>query len=187
MLRYQSAGLKSGRSKKRRLEARYTPHMQQPRARNTIVLILFLAVSQAAGLIGTIFTVGAIPTWYAALVKPSFSPPDWLFGPVWAILYALIGIAAFILWRERTRLTHAARALNYWWLQLFLNAIWSPIFFGYQHLGLALIVIIFLWLAIAATMWQAWKAERLAAYLLIPYLAWVSFATALNLALWQLN
>lgn len=151
------------------------------------VLVFFIAISQAAGLLGTFFTIDAIPTWYVTLVKPSFSPPNWLFGPVWTILYTLMGIAAFMLWRERSRLTHASRALNYWWLQLFLNAIWTPIFFGYRHLGLALIVILLLWLAIAATIWQAWKADHRISFVLLPYLAWVSFATALNFALWQLN
>lgn len=148
---------------------------------------LFIAIAQAAGLIGTFFTADAIPTWYVTLEKPSFSPPNWIFAPVWTSLYTLMGIAAARAWELRTRKTNADRGLNWYWFQLFLNAIWSPVFFGAKNLGLALVVIVLMWLAIVMTIREFWKAEKGIALLLVPYLAWVSFATALNYTLWTLN
>ena len=150
-------------------------------------LIVFILIAQGVGIAGTYFTLDAIPTWYAALAKPSFAPPNWIFGPVWTTLYALMGIAAFFVWEERTHKTHAARGMNWYWGQLFLNCIWTPIFFGAQHIGLALIVIALLWLAIAKTLYEFGKVTWWAGALLIPYLAWVSFAMAVNYQLWMLN
>ncbi len=151
------------------------------------MIIVFTLVAQVAGLIGTFFTVDAIPTWYAELAKPWFSPPNRIFGPVWTTLYTLMGIAAFFVWEERFHKTHASRGMNWYWTQLFLNAIWSPIFFGAQKLGLALIVIVLLWLSILFTIREFWKVRIILGVLLLPYLAWVSFASVLNYQLWMLN
>ena len=151
------------------------------------ILIAFILVAQAAGLIGTFFTVDAIPTWYAELAKPSFAPPNWIFGPVWTMLYTLMGIAAFFVWEERFHKTHASRGMNWYWIQLFLNAVWSPIFFGAKEIGLALIVVVLLWLAILLTIREFWKVSPILGALLLPYLAWVSFAGALNYQLWVFN
>lgn len=150
-------------------------------------IIIFVAIANAAGLIGTFFTFDAIPTWYASLTKPSFSPPNWVFGPVWTILYTLMGVAAAYVWRERTRLTHAARGMRWWWIQLALNALWSPVFFGLQRMDIALGIIILMWLAIAATIIEFKRVNVWCALALAPYLAWVSFATLLNFSLWRLN
>lgn len=151
------------------------------------ILIAFVLVAQMAGIIGTFFTFDAIPTWYATLTKPSFAPPNWIFGPVWTLLYTLMGIAAFFVWEDRFHKTHASRGMNWYWFQLFLNAIWSPVFFGAREMGLALVVIALMWLAIIFTIREFWKVSPRLGALLLPYLAWVSFATVLNYQLWMLN
>jgi benzodiazapine receptor len=126
--------------------------------------------------------------WYASLVKPGWTPPPWVFGPAWTILYAMMAVAAWRLWRRRDALPRASRrALALFAVQLALNLAWTPVFFGMQRPDLALAVILLLWVAIAATIVAAWKACKTAAALLVPYLAWVTFATALNAAIWRLN
>ncbi len=156
-------------------------------ARTLLHILVFVAIAQAAGLIGTYFTADAIPTWYATLAKPSFSPPNWVFGPVWVTLYMMMGIAAALVWSERTRKTHANRGMNWYWTQLSLNALWSPIFFGMQRLDIALVVIVLLWLSIVMTIREFWKVHIWLGVALVPYLVWVSFATVLNFSLWRLN
>lgn len=155
--------------------------------RKFVHLFIFIVIAEAVGIAGAYFTFDAIPTWYAALVKPSFSPPNWVFGPVWTILYALMGIAAFFAWDVRFEKTHAARALKWYWIQLFFNAIWTPIFFGMQNMGLALMVIIILWLSIIMMLREFFRLNVWLGIILVPYLAWVSFATVLNYSLWMLN
>jgi translocator protein len=150
-------------------------------------LILFILIAQAAGLIGTYFTFDAIPTWYASLAKPSFTPPNWIFGPVWTTLYTLMGVAAFFVWEQRFHKTHAARGMNWYWTQLALNAIWSPVFFGAKQMGLAFFIIVLMWCAILFTIRAFWKVSPASGALLIPYLAWVSFASAVNYQLWVMN
>lgn len=152
-----------------------------------ISAIISVAIAEAAGLIGSIFTMPAIPTWYAGLVKPSFSPPNWLFGPVWTTLYAFMGIAAFLVWRKRKSNPSANKALGIYAFQLILNSIWSFLFFGAQNPGLAFAEILVLLAAILWTTFAFYKIDRYAAYLMIPYIAWVSFATILNFSLWRLN
>lgn len=124
--------------------------------------------------------------WFAALAKPSWQPPNWLFGPVWTALYLMMGLAAGLVWL-RGPSTAVRAALTVFAVQLVLNALWTPVFFGARALGAALLVILLMWLAIALTIMRFWPVHRLAAALLLPYLAWVSFATALNAALWRLN
>ncbi len=160
--------------------------------RNYIQLFFAITLSQSAGLLGTIFTVDAVATWYPTLVKPALNPPAWVFGPVWTTLYILMGVASFIIWRiyetsSGAKKRFAGMALILFVLQLGLNAWWSVIFFGNQQLGWALLEVICLWLAIVATMYYFAKLSRTAAWLLVPYLLWVSFASYLNYSLWMLN
>jgi len=148
---------------------------------------LSIGVCLAAGGLGTIFTISSIPTWYAHLIKPSFSPPNWLFGPVWTILYILMGISLALIWVKGVKTERAREALMLFGVQLFLNAIWSPIFFGAKDLTLALIVIILMWFFILKTILAFGKVNKTASYLLYPYIAWVSFASILNFSVWLLN
>ena len=152
-------------------------------------LKLFVAifVSELAGIIGSFFTISEIPNWYAGLAKPALTPPDFVFGPVWITLYALMGIAAFLIWKNGLgeRRVRIARAVFI--LQLVLNALWSVVFFDLQSPGSALVVIALLWLFIFWTMVLFRKISKWAAYLLVPYILWVSFAMYLNYAIWILN
>jgi len=154
---------------------------------NTLKLILSIIICQAAGLIGTIFTMDSIPTWYAALNKPTFNPPNWLFGPVWTVLYLMMGISLFIVWKEELKNKIVKSAFIIFMIQLFLNTIWSVVFFGMQSISGGLIIIVLLWLMILFTIIKFMKISRVAGILLIPYLLWVSFATFLNYSIFQLN
>ena len=154
---------------------------------NFFKLIIAIGVSELAGIIGSVFTNSAIPNWYAGLVKPALNPPAWVFGPAWTTLYALMGIAAFLIWRMGWERKEVKMALGVFGIQLSLNSVWSIIFFGLQNPGWALVDIVFLWLAIVWTMVVFYKISRPAAYLLVPYLLWVSFASYLNYSIWVLN
>jgi tryptophan-rich sensory protein len=142
------------------------------------VLLCFAAAS-----LGALFMPGE---WYAALNKPAWNPPGWIFGPVWSALYTMMAVAAWLVWRQGG---FAARRgpLLVFLAQLALNAAWTPLFFGLHRPGLAFAEIMLLWLAIAWTIAAFWPVHRVAAWLLAPYLAWVSFAAALNFTLWRLN
>jgi translocator protein len=142
---------------------------------------------QLAGIIGSIFTTSAISVWYATLQKPSFSPPNWIFGPVWISLYILMGISIYLIWQEIEENKKARESMRLFWIHLFFNASWSIIFFGLQNPGLAFVNIIIIWLLIIVLMIKFWKINKWSTYLLIPYLLWVSFATLLNFSIWQLN
>ncbi len=143
-----------------------------------IILTLLVGAS------GTPFTEAAIPTWYAGLVKPDFNPPNWLFAPVWTTLYVLMAVAAWRVWKITGIRSPAMIA---WFVQLALNAIWTPLFFGAHLLLPALIELGLMWAAIAVTLVLFWRKDRIAGLLMLPYLAWVSFAFALNLEIWRLN
>jgi translocator protein len=151
--------------------------------RKTVGLVTWLAASLAAGWIGSRWMPG---TWYDTLIKPSFNPPDWIFAPVWTLLYLLMGVAAWRVWKG-SGFTGARGALGLFIGQLCLNALWSYLFFGAHRLGTALAEILLLWCAIAATIVRFHKVDRPAARLLVPYLLWVGFAALLNLQLWRLN
>lgn len=151
-------------------------------SKQLLALLGFVAVCEAAGIAGSVFTAQAIPEWYAFLNKPSFAPPNWLFGPVWTLLYFMMGTAAWVVWRRA-----GVGALKIFWLQLALNAAWTPLFFGLRSPLAALVCIACMWVAIVATIVAFWRVSRPAALLLVPYLAWVSFASALNYAIWTLN
>ncbi len=144
-----------------------------------------LVVCQLAGITGSLFTISQIQTWYPTLIKPPLNPPAWLFGPVWTILYLLMGVALYLIWQSNSK--DKKRALWLFAVQLILNAIWSPIFFGAHAIGSALAIIVLMWAAIVMTILIFKKISKPAAALLVPYIAWVSFATYLNFALWWLN
>ncbi|MCW4033300.1 MAG: tryptophan-rich sensory protein [Candidatus Bathyarchaeota archaeon] len=152
-----------------------------------IKLIISIVICNSAGFIGSIITTSAIPTWYTSLEKPSFNPPNWVFGPVWTTLYTLMGISAYLVLRQGIHNSQVKTALIIFGVQLFLNAIWSPIFFGLRALFAALVVIVILWIAILLTIFAFYRISTIAAVLLIPYILWVSFATILNYSLWVLN
>ena len=154
---------------------------------NTLKLIIAIVVSELAGIVGSVFTVSAIPNWYAGLVKPALNPPSWVFGPVWTTLYALMGVAAFLVWKNDWEKKAVKTTLGVFGIQLFLNATWSIIFFGLHNPGWASVDIVALWLAIVWTMVVFSKISKPAAYLLVPYLLWVSFASYLNYSIWVLN
>lgn len=146
------------------------------------ILICFLAAG-----IGTAFTASAVPTWYAALNKPFFSPPNYLFGPVWTVLYILMGFSLYIVWNKGLKNKKVRSALYLFAIQLILNTVWSPVFFGAHSLLLAFIIILALWFYILKTIKAFAKIDKIASYLLYPYLAWVSFASILNFSVWLLN
>lgn len=156
-------------------------------SRNFFGLIGAIVISQLAGIVGSLFTGQAINTWYATLEKPALQPPAWLFGPVWTILYVLMGVAAFLVWRNGWAHRKAKVALMFFFVQLVLNALWSIIFFGLHSPGGALVEMAFLWVAIVATIVAFARVSAIASWLLAPYLIWVSFAAYLNYAIWILN
>jgi tryptophan-rich sensory protein len=156
---------------------------------NWLVLGAFIASALAAGAVGALFSpavsAGAA-RWYALLAKPPWTPPDGWFGPVWTALYVLMGFCAWLIWRERYHRGRRA-ALAAYAIQLLLNALWSPLFFGLNNIGAGLFVIVALWLAIVWTIREFSAVRGAPAWMLVPYLAWVSFANALNLSIWRLN
>jgi len=158
----------------------------ETRPHATIALIGWLALCFAVGGLGSIFAVQAIPTWYAALIKPPFNPPDHVFGPVWTILYALMAVAAWIAWKTRPS-SCRRRGLRLFLVQLGLNLLWTWIFFSTHQMLTALIDLVALWAAILLTILVFRKMSLTAAWLLAPYLAWVTFAGYLNFAIWRLN
>lgn len=154
---------------------------------NAFKLIIAIVVSELAGIIGSMFTAPSIAGWYAGIVKPALNPPAWIFGPVWTTLFALMGIAAFLIWRKGLDRQDVKIALGIFLGQLALNTLWSIIFFALHSPGGAFVEIIFLWLAISAAIIAFAKISKPAAWLLAPYLLWVSFAGYLNFMIWILN
>jgi tryptophan-rich sensory protein len=150
-------------------------------------LIFSILICQGAGFAGSVFTTPSIPTWYATLTKPGFTPPNWLFAPVWTFLYLLMGITLFMIWQKIRDNGMAKWAMVVFFVQLALNVLWSILFFGLHNPFLAFIEIIVLWIAILTTILLTYRFSRFAGSILIPYLLWVSFASMLNFALWQLN
>lgn len=146
-----------------------------------------IVLCETAGVFGTLFTMPSIPTWYATLTKPLLSPPNWVFGPVWTLLYALMGVSVFLVWENGIKNEKIQKAVSVFGAQLLLNTLWSVIFFGlHDPLG-ALVIIICLWLTIIWTMVEFVKYSKTAAALLFPYILWVTFASYLNYALVVLN
>lgn len=150
------------------------------------MLGLFCLVCIGVGAIGGIVTGTSVNTWYPALEKPWFNPPDAVFAPVWTILYLIMAVAAWRVWLHGT-VPDKTRALQMFWFQLGLNLFWSIVFFGMRQIGFALAEIVFLLLAISITTLLFWRIDRWAGVLMLPYIAWVTFATILNASLWLLN
>ena len=148
-------------------------------------LIISIFICLFAGFIGSNFTSPAIPTWYATLQKPTFAPPNWVFFPVWTALFILMGISLFLIWQKEDK--KVKTAIYIFAGQLVLNVLWSVAFFGLRSPIAGLMEIIILWIAILATIMSFVKISRTAAYLLIPYILWVSFAAFLNFSIWGLN
>lgn len=153
---------------------------------NTQKLIISIVATVGIGSLGAIFTIAEIPNWYAGLNKPSFNPPNWLFGPVWTSLYTMMGIAFYLIWKQLATDTRK-KAIQIFIIQFVLNFFWSIIFFSLHSIGAALIEIIVMWIFILLTIIQFSKLSKPAAWLLVPYIAWVSFATLLTASIWKLN
>jgi len=151
-----------------------------------LVLVGFIMASFLAAAIGGYATAESVRTWYPLLNKPVWNPPSWVFGPAWTLLYTLMSIAAWRVWRRRDKV-ETGKALRFFFAQLVLNAFWSVLFFGLQKPQWALVEIIALWSVLAVIQRAFRRIDRIAGILWIPYLAWVSFATALNAAIWWLN
>ena len=169
---------------------------------NFFKFVIAIAVSEVAGIIDAFFSTPSIAGWYAGLAKPALNPPAWVFGPVWTTLYVLMGISLFLVWKQHPYILENVMVLRVWrwaivlfFIQLVLNTFWSIIFFGstlltingLNNIGIALVEIVFLWLAIFATIIAFYKISKPAAWLFVPYILWVSFAIYLNYAIWILN
>lgn len=152
-------------------------------ARSALTLAGWLILTFSAAAFGGLFMPGE---WYASLKKPAWNPPNWIFGPVWTALYTMMAIAAWVVWRSGGWAKQRA-VLGLFLLQLMFNALWSPLFFGMKNPALAFADIVLLWIALLATLAAFWRVGLLAGVLLLPYLAWVTFASVLNFTLWQLN
>ena len=149
--------------------------------------ILFILASQLAGVIGSFFTVTNSNSWYSTINKPIFNPPSWIFGPVWIILYTLMGISAYLVWKEWGISIIAKYATILFFVHLLFNTLWSFLFFGMNNPMLAFFDIIFLWIMILVLIIMNYQINKMAAYLLMPYILWVSFASVLNFYIWRLN
>jgi benzodiazapine receptor len=154
--------------------------------RSALALVVFLALAFAAAAIGGLSSAGGTGGWYESLRKPSWRPPNWVFGPVWTVLYVTIAVAGWLVWRERGS-DDVTAALAVWAVQLALNAAWTGLFFGLHRPGLAFVEILVLVVAVAATIVLFARVSVAAALLIVPYLAWVCFAAILNGSIWNLN
>lgn len=154
---------------------------------NVLKLLTSLIICQLAGVVGSFFTFPAISSWYTYLEKPPFNPPNWVFSPVWIIMFLFMGISLYLLWEEGLGNHSVKIALLFFSIQLILNICWSIVFFGLKSPFFALIEIIILWIAILITILKSFKVSKAAGILLIPYILWVSFAAVLNFFLWNLN
>lgn len=161
--------------------------MKMLEIRELVRLVISVAIPLAAGAIGSIFTAKSVATWYAALQKPAFNPPNWIFGPVWTALYVLMGIALFLVWRKGLAFPRVRLGLMLFAVQLVLNACWSIAFFGLRSPGSGLAVIAPLWVAILATLITFARIAPAPGILLVPYILWVSFASVLNTYIYLLN
>ena len=147
---------------------------------NLAKFIFCILITEGAGIIGSFFTMPSVQTWYLTINKPSFQPPSWLFAPVWTLLFFLMGVALYLVWSKKNKIT-------WFWVQLLLNILWSFLFFGLHSPIVALFEIVLLWFAILITIIKFWSFNKKASILLIPYLAWVAFASYLNFAIARLN
>lgn len=155
--------------------------------RSPLKLLAAIVICNFAGIIGSLVTTTGEGSWYAAIEKPSFNPPGFVFGPVWTTLYILMGISLYLIWMEGTGRREVRLALIFFSTQLVLNALWTFLFFGLQSPFLGLVEIIILWLFIVATIVAFYRFNKTAAFLMVPYLAWVTFAAFLTYSIWILN
>ena len=155
---------------------------------NPLKLVTAIALPNAVGVLAGLIIVSAVGEWYQTIAKPSWTPPDWVFGPVWALLYTLMGIAAYLVWKENADKPSVRKGLLWFDIQLALNFFWSVAFFGLKSPGLAFAVILALWIAIIVTMGIFWELKKKRAVLLmVPYILWVTFAVGLNAQIWFMN
>ncbi len=161
--------------------------MIDTKKREVVTLAICILICQCAGFIGTFFTRPSIPTWYATIDKPPFTPPNWVFSPVWIMLFLLMGISLFFIWRTGLTKRSVRIALGYFAAQLLVNILWSALFFGLGSPLAGLIDITLLWILIALTIFYSFQISKAAGLLLLPYIMWVSFAAVLNFFIWRLN
>ncbi|MBX2992933.1 MAG: tryptophan-rich sensory protein [Bacteroidetes bacterium] len=154
---------------------------------NYLRLIASIVLCQSAGIVAAILTAQSVQTWYPTLLKPSFNPPNWLFGPVWITLYFMMGISLYLVWQRSGTGQNIKTAVLFFVTQLVLNAAWSLIFFGLQSPFWAFVEIVALWVAILITIILFREISRTASYLLVPYILWVTYAAILNFTIWRLN
>ena len=161
--------------------------MERFKLRDFTALLASVFLCEAAGFVGSVFTTPAIPTWYASLKKPFFTPPSWIFAPVWITLYTLMGISLYFVWKKGPDRHDVRRAVSLFAVQLALNVLWSIVFFGMQSPLYGFIIIVLLWAVLLATVITFYRISKPAGVLLVPYFLWGSFASALNLAILILN
>jgi translocator protein len=154
---------------------------------NIVKLIIAITIPLAIGAISGFFTVTGVESWYQTINKPSWNPPGWIFAPVWTTLYVMMGIALYFVWKSDSSEVLKKTAISLFAVQLVLNFFWSFIFFNQQQPGWALVEIIAMWVFILLTIFAFAQVSKPAAWLLVPYISWVSFATILNYTIWQLN
>jgi benzodiazapine receptor len=155
--------------------------------KNKLVLISAILLCELAGVIGSVFTIPSIESWYHKLIKPSFSPPNWVFGSVWITLYFLMGVSAYLVWEKGVKKKDVRDSLLFFGVQLVLNILWSILFFGLHSPLYGFMCILLLWITIAVTITKFYRVSKTSGLLQLPYLLWVTFATALNFFVWRLN
>jgi tryptophan-rich sensory protein len=152
-----------------------------------VKLLIAIAIPVLVGGISGFFTVSGVESWYQTIHKPSWNPPNWVFGPVWTTLYVMMGIALWLVWKEDTSRELKMIAFILFGVQLILNFLWSFVFFKLEQPGFAFLEILFMWVAILATIFAFAQVNKTAAWLLVPYISWVSFAAILNFTIWRMN
>lgn len=155
--------------------------------KDIVRLLMSIVICQTAGIVGSFFTTPNIPTWYKTLQKPAFAPPNWLFAPVWTILFLLMGIALYLVWKQGWSLPSVRTAMTIFFIHLLVNILWSGVFFGLRSPLAGFFVIIALWFLIILTIIYFSNVSKTAGILLIPYILWVSFASVLNFMIYKLN
>lgn len=155
--------------------------------KNWVKAVISIAIPLAVGFTGSLFTETGQGTWFQNLEKPSWNPPGWLFGPVWTVLYIMLGIALFLIWKIDAPSRLKRPAVTFWVLQMILNFLWSFLFFNQHLMDVAFYEILALWLLILLTIFAFARINKWAAWLLVPYISWVSFAAILNYTIWQMN
>ena len=154
---------------------------------NTLKLIISIIIPLAIGALSSYFTIPGVNSWYQTINKPSWNPPNWIFPPVWTLLFVMMGISLFLVWKNNAAVRVKKMAIMIFSIQLLLNILWSYVFFKQHTMGWALAEIIILWIAILLTIFAFGKISSLAAWLLVPYISWVSFAAILNYTFWKIN